>query len=243
MEVIQSFLMERQYPPFNLKAVLFDMDGVLFDSMPNHSLSWHQVMATRGFEFSIEDAYMNEGRKGPDTIRRTLLKHGLTVSDEEIKAFYQEKTESFNLLQEPGLMPGSYELLQKVVNDNIIPVLVTGSAQSSLLDRLQLAFPGIFTKEHMVTAFDVEHGKPHPESYLQALKKCSLQPWETVVVENSPLGTESAHRAGLFVIVVNTGPLPDEILWESGANILFSSMLELNESWTDVSRLFFSEKK
>ena len=237
-ETIQSFLASKQYPPFNLKAVLFDMDGVLFDSMPNHAVSWHQVMAAHGYDLPYEEAYMNEGRKGADTIRRTCLKQGITVSDEEIKIIYQEKTEAFQLLPEPEPMPGSFELLQKVKNANLIPMLVTGSAQPSLLNSLQLVFPGIFQKENMVTAFDVERGKPHPEPYLKAMEKGQLKPWETIVIENAPLGTEAAHKAGLFVIVVNTGPLPDEQLWEAGANLLFPSVLALNEAWVSISALF-----
>ena len=51
-----------------LKAVLFDMDGVLFNSMPYHSEAWHQVMKTHGLDLSREEAYMHEGRTGASTI-------------------------------------------------------------------------------------------------------------------------------------------------------------------------------
>ena len=238
MRIVQSFLSKNNYPPFDLKAVLFDMDGVLFDSMPNHTLSWHQVMKNHGLELSCEEAYLHEGSKGDDTIRMISQKQGLIISDDEIKAIYKEKTEIFNTFPTSKSMPGSYELLQKVMNDGLIPILVTGSGQVSLLNNLNVFFPDVFASERMITAFDVKHGKPNPEPYLKALEKGNLKPWETVVVENSPLGIEAAHKAGLFVIVVNTGPLSDSLLWEAGANVLYPSMLALNEAWEKIMRCF-----
>lgn len=59
----------------------------------------------------------------------------------------------------------------KVKGEGLTPMVVTGSGQLSLLERLEHNFPGMFHKELMVTAFDVKYGKPNPEPYLMALKK------------------------------------------------------------------------
>lgn len=59
----------------------------------------------------------------------------------------------------------------KVKKDGLILMVVTGSGQLSLLERLEHHYPGMFHKELMVTAFDVKYGKPNPEPYLMALKK------------------------------------------------------------------------
>ena len=83
----------------------------------------------------------------------------------------------------------------------------------------------------MVTAFDVKYGKPNPEPYLMALKKAHLQPNEALVIENAPLGVQAGVAAGIFTIAVNTGPLPDQVLWDEGANLLFPSMPAFNENW------------
>ena len=235
---IKAFLSDNNYLQFALKAVLFDMDGVLFDSMPNHALSWHKVMKAHGLDLSYEEAYSHEGRKGDDTIQIVCRKQGVIISEEEIKAIYKEKTEIFKTLPASVRMVGSYELLKKVINDGLIPMLVTGSGQSSLLENLNVSFPDVFRKEQMVTAFDVKRGKPNPEPYLKALEKGNLKPWETIVIENAPLGIEAAHKAGLFVIVVNTGPLSDLSLWEAGANLLYPSMSVLNEAWDQIIRYF-----
>ena len=190
-----------------IKAVLFDMDGVLFNSMPYHSEAWHNVMKSHGLTLSREEAYMHEGRTGA------------------------AKSVLFNSYTEAEQMPGAWELLQKIKNEGLVPMVVTGSGQLSLLERLEHNFPGTFHKELMVTAFDVKYGKPNPEPYLMALKKGGLKADEAVVIENAPLGVEAGHKAGIFTIAINTGPLDGQVLLDSGADLLFPSMQALCDEW------------
>jgi beta-phosphoglucomutase-like phosphatase (HAD superfamily) len=86
----------------------------------------------------------------------------------------------------------------------------------------------------MVTAFDVKHGKPAPEPYLKGLEKCGVHPWEAMVVENAPLGVRAAVAAQCFTIAVNTGPLPDEMLTNEGANLIFPRMTALSDAWHSI---------
>ena len=134
-----------------LKAVLFDMDGVLFDSMPYHSEAWHKVMKSHGLTLSREEAYMHEGRTGASTINIVFQRElGREATQEEIESIYQEKSVLFNSYPEAKPMPGAWELLQKVKKDGLIPMVVTGSGQLSLLERLEHHYPGMFHKELMV---------------------------------------------------------------------------------------------
>ena len=93
-------------------------------------------------------------------------------------------------------------------------------------------------QETMVTAFDVKHGKPHPEPYLMGLRKGgNLKPNQAIAIENAPLGVESAVAAGIFTIAVNTGPLPNSTLTDAGASIVLSSMEELLGAIPEILRL------
>ena len=231
-EAINNYLQSHGYNTINLKAVLFDMDGVLFNSMPNHAESWHKVMLRFGFGLSRDEAYMHEGRTGASTINIiSRRERGHDATEEEIKAIYQAKTEEFNKCPMAERMPGAYEVLTKIKEEGLIPMVVTGSGQTSLLDRLNHNFPGIFKKELMVTAFDVKYGKPNPEPYLMALKKGGLKADEAIVVENAPLGVEAGHNAGIFTIAVNTGPLDGQVLLDAGADLLLPSMQALSDHW------------
>ena len=236
-QAIEQYLAKHGYDKINLKAVLFDMDGVLFNSMPNHASSWHKVMERMGFGLSEQEAYMHEGRTGADTINIiSRRERGHDATDEEIKAIYAAKSEEFNKCPPAERMPGAWEVLQKIKADGLMRMVVTGSGQVSLLDRLNKNFPGIFQKELMVTAFDIKYGKPNPDPYLMALEKAGLQPNEAIVIENAPLGVQAGVAAGIFTIAVNTGPLPDQVLWDAGANLLFPSMPAFNEEWETLRR-------
>ena len=238
-EAINNYLKQHGHERINLKAVLFDMDGVLFNSMPNHASSWHKVMERMGFGLSEQEAYMHEGRTGADIINIiSRRERGHDATDEEIKAIYAAKSEEFNKCPPAERMPGALEVLQKIKADGLTRMVVTGSGQVSLLDRLNKNFPDIFRKELMVTAFDIKYGKPNPDPYLMALEKGGFRPNEAIVIENAPLGVQAGVAAGIFTIAVNTGPLPDEVLWDAGANLLFPSLEAFNEAWEELKASF-----
>ena len=222
------------------KAVLFDMDGVLYDSMPNHATSWMAAVKKYGLSMTREEVYMNEGRTGAGTIHALAQRTwGRDATEEEIQNIYKTKSDIFNTCPEAKPMPGAADVLDNVRAMGLLPLIVTGSGQKSLLDRLNRAYPGVFKPELMVTAFDVKQGKPFPEPYLKGLVKAGmalnadhspLLPEQAVVVENAPLGVKAAKAAGIYCIAVNTGPLPDQVLLDAGADIVFPSMHALAEA-------------
>ncbi len=229
---IENYLRRHDYTGIRLRAVLFDMDGVLFDSMPNHARAWHEAMALYGMHLSPEEAYMHEGRTGAATINIVSRRErGTDATPEEIERIYKTKTDLFNALPKAQAMPGAWELIRQLKSEGLAILLVTGSGQASLLDRLNRHFPDTFHQELMVTAYDVSRGKPDPEPYLKALAKGGLHPWEAIVVENAPMGVQAGVTAGILTLAVNTGPLPDSVLLDAGADLLFPSMTALSEQW------------
>jgi HAD superfamily hydrolase (TIGR01509 family) len=230
---IKNFILQHNYPRFDLKAVFFDMDGVLLDSMNKHATSWVKAMNEIHIPFTNTEAYMNEGRIGHATINNAFIKYlNREATKKEEQEIYKLKSFHFESLGKSGTMPFAHDLLKLVKHQGIQIFLVTGSGQPTLIDSLQEHFPGIFQRERMVTAFDVEQGKPFPEPYLKALKKSGVNPWEAVVIENAPLGIESGVAAGLFTIAINTGPLDSEVLRLSGANVVLDGgMEELYNKW------------
>ena len=234
-EVIKKYLEIHGFGQFSPKAVLFDMDGVIYDSMPNHSVSWHDSMKDFGLEMPYEGAYQYEGMRGVETIK-TLARAqwNRELSDEEAKKMYAHKAEVFAnqcKLTPAQIMPGIKTLMQHIKSNGWKICVVTGSAQHALLDKLLIDFEGLLCEELIVTAFDVKHGKPNPEPYLIGMQKCGVEPWETMVVENAPLGVRAAVAARCFTIAVNTGPLPDEMLQKEGANLTFPRMTDLAEAY------------
>ena len=232
---IDQFTKINNYPKLSPKAVFFDMDGVLFDSMKHHAAAWVKALHNKNLPFTEYEAYMNEGRTGASTIDEIFIKEqGRTATEEEKNDIYQLKSSLFEACGKTEQIPFVYDLLKKVKAEGLQIFVVTGSGQRTLLHSLEDNFPGIFSKDKMVTAFDVKYGKPHPEPYLIALRKSGVHPWEAVVIENAPLGVESAHAAGLFTIGVNTGPLEPSVLTKSGASVVFNDMKELHDNWDNL---------
>lgn len=248
-DAVASYLREKDYERMSLKAAMFDMDGVLFDSMKNHAYCWHTTMKHFGFDLPEWEAYMHEGRTGAGTINIVSMRErGHEATEEEIERIYKYKSDLFNTCPKAERMPGAYELLTQVKESGVVPMVVTGSGQKTLLERLNRNFPDIFHEDLMVTAFDVKYGKPNPEPYLMGMEKykkkldaegkdSKLSPYNFIVVENAPLGVQAGVAAGVFTIAVNTGPLPDNALLDQGANLLFHSMQEFSDNWQKVVKV------
>ena len=212
----------------NKSAILFDMDGVLYDSMPNHSKAWSLAMEKYGMHMTWHDVYLNEGATGHDTIVRISLRdRGIEASDSEIDQIYGYKAQLFRSMPQARIMPGAQEVFRKVAAAGLKILIVTGSGQKNLIERVQRDYNGYITRDRMVTAFEVTRGKPYPDPYLKGLKLAGVPASDAVVVENAPLGIRSAVLAGIDTIAVNTGPLEDQILLAEGPALLLHSMQEL----------------
>ena len=214
----------------NPKAALFDMDGVLYNSMPNHAIAWQQSMASFGIRMTANDAYATEGARGIDTIRTMVLQQkGETITLERAQEMYDEKTRIFHSMPKPPIRPGVIDVMRGMQARGWRIGVVTGSGQRPLINRLLTDFADFLDEQHIVTAYDVKRGKPAPDPYLMGMKKAGTEPAETIVVENAPLGVRAGVAAGAFTIAVNTGPLPDETLLQAGADLLFPDMQALCE--------------
>ena len=234
-QAINTYLQKNGFEALRLKAVFFDMDGVLFDSMPNHAKTWAVVAREYGLDLSPEEVYMNEGRTGESTINMlTQRQWGPAATAREMEEPYARKCALFNQCEEAPPMPGAAEVLRCVKQAGLGIYVVTGSGQLSLLNRLQTNYPGYFSPDRLISSRDVRHGKPHPEPYLMALDRAGLQPWEALVVENAPLGVRSAVAARIFTVAVNTGPLQPQTLTDEGAHLVFPSMNALAEQWEQL---------
>lgn len=230
---INEYLHRTGFDHFSPKAVLFDMDGVLYDSMPGHAYSWHNSMKEYGIDMSESDAYRYEGMRGVETIRLMAREQlGRELTRDEAEIMYAEKSRIFSTRPEAPIMAGIIGLMEKIRSEGKQIVVVTGSGQHSLLEKLCVDFEGFVARERIVSAFDVEHGKPAPDPYMMGLAKVDAQPWEAIVVENAPLGVRAGVAARIFTIAVNTGPLPDSALANEGASLVMPSMPELRDRWS-----------
>lgn len=219
--------------PKEIKAALIDMDGVLYDSMPHHAKAWYGMFSELGFNVDPDEFYLYEGMTGGSTIDMIFKRElGRGATKEEQLKLYDRKAELFVNSGEKVRMKGADRMLKALKKGGLKTVLVTGSAQESLLDSLEHDYPGYFPKSRSVTALDVKNGKPHPEPYLKGLQKSGEKKESVIVIENAPLGVRSGKAAGLFTIAVTTGPIPREEFEKEGADMIFPDM-ETFANWLE----------
>lgn len=203
------------------KAALIDMDGVLYDSMPRHALAWHATMLEEGLDIPADEFFLYEGMTGPATINLLMGREkGIILSLEECSEIYSRKAERFRAMGQPEMMPGAKEKIALLKQNGIKTILVTGSAQNTLLSRLEIDYPGVFPPDRRVTALDVVNGKPHPEPYLRGLEKAGVAAEEAVVIENAPLGVRAGKAAGIYTIAWMTGPIPRAAFEAENADLI-----------------------
>lgn len=226
-EEIVKYLHRHGHNTWNPRVALFDMDGVLYNSMPNHAIAWRDAMRQYGIKMTLEEAYKYEGMRGVETIRLIVKQQlGKDITEDEAAKMYSLKAEHYAKRNRAELIPGVHELQEDMKSHGLSIGVVTGSAQPTLINRILDDFAGLVSPEIIVTALNIEHGKPAPDPYLKGMDKAGTEPWQTIVVENAPLGVQAGVAAGCFTVAVNTGPLPDQELSEAGADIVFSSMQE-----------------
>ena len=153
-EAIAQYLQKQRQVLFSPKAVLFDMDGVLYDSMRFHARAWYETATHHQLISTPELFYLYEGRTGESTINELYQKTFLRdATDEEKKSIYEEKAILFNQYNDGKAMQGAAEVLKKVKASGLQTLVVTGSGQHSLINKLEHTYPGYFKREKMVTAF------------------------------------------------------------------------------------------
>lgn len=112
---ISQYLRKNGFGAFCPKAVLFDMDGVLYDSMPNHAYSWHKAMAGFGIDMPEAEAYKYEGMRGVETIKlKAREQWHREITDDEAQKMYDEKSRVFSTCPQAKAMDSVMQLQQEL---------------------------------------------------------------------------------------------------------------------------------
>ena len=207
------------------KAVFFDQDGILYNSMPYHAKSWAWAMTKHGLPYTEMECYRNEGRTSTGVIQELHERlYGTPATPELVKTIYTDKSAHFTEMTGgfPGIIPDVDRVLRYLHKQGVQCWVVTGSGQPDLINRLNKTFDYPF--HGIISSFDCIKGKPDPEPYLKAWERCGFKKEECAVVENAPLGVRAGKAAGLFTIAVNTGILPDSELAAEHADLIFPNM-------------------
>lgn len=187
-----------------MKGVIFDLDGVLVDSMPIHFQCWKQAFENiAGIKVTQRQLYLLEGMRGIELIVKTFAENNID-NPELAKQVSDEKDRLFEPVRKVEPFEGVREMIEKLACKKAV---VSGSGRRDVETILDHAF-GLENFSALVTANDVKKGKPDPTAFLVAVKKMGLHPHETVVVENAPFGVMAANNANIpCFVALNNSPL------------------------------------
>ena len=188
--------------PANAKALLFDLDGTLIDSMPHHHNAWVRWHERRGWvidgeRFFAETAGRSNAEILADMLPALSVAEHTAMADEK-EALYREQA-SVSL----ALIGGAAEFVTAAHRAGFKLAVCTASTPQNMA----LAFErhGIDAwVETVVSPADGLRGKPHPDIFLEAANRLGVQPVDCIVFEDAPLGIEAARRAGMRAVALTT---------------------------------------
>ena len=192
----------------NIKAIIFDMDGVILDSESISDITWRKAAQEKGYEVNDEILNACRGSNKNDTIVTLQKYYGKAFNSE---AFLERTSELFHEIEEKEgipLLPYAKEILEYLKPR--YRLALASSTRGPTVERQLRAAGVIDFFETRTTGEMVEHSKPNPEIYLMACKSIGMKPEECVAIEDSLNGIRSAHAAGLQPIMVIDKVQPTE---------------------------------
>ncbi len=185
------------------KAVIWDLDGTLINSVDHHWEAWREVMAEENITLTFEDFVADFGKRNDEILRGRI---DAEMSDEEVARIALSKEEKYRrFIRTKGLvlLPGAQIWLEKLKADGWRQALGTSAPRGNIdavFDVLEIEqfFDAVMSSEQ------VKAGKPAPDVFLAAASAMKIAPENCIVVEDAPAGTEAARRAGMKAVGVLT---------------------------------------
>ncbi len=186
-----------------IRGVLFDLDGVIVDTLHYHYLAWkHMFEKHGGSPVSELTVLVHEGRSSREILPILMKETGVTIPDARQAAFIEEKRAYFRSIVQVTTYPGAFETIDELRRRGFKVALVTACALKNMQHSLNGERQAHF--DFIITGDEVPRAKPFPDPFLTAAHQLGLRPEECVVVENAPLGIESARNAGMRCVAIET---------------------------------------
>ena len=187
-----------------MKGVIFDFDGVLVDSMPDHYKAWKMAFKeVTDIEVNERMIYLLEGMRGNDLVKKIFEQKNYD-NYSIAERVNERKNKIFKHILTPRAFDGVKELIEHL---KCTKAVVSGSTKKDVEVLIDRTF-GKNNFDVIITADDIDRGKPDPIAFITALNRMKINKAEAIVVENAPLGVEAANKAGIqCIIVLNNTPL------------------------------------
>lgn len=224
-----SEIKSRVKVPELIKAIFIDLDGVIVDSIEDHIISWQKaVKDIFNVYFDPFIIRQTEGMKSNEILKNILNSKNIEYDDSKLKETIKLKKEFMSEIDKFSIYEEMIDLLKKAKKREVIIGIVTGSDNERVKKVIEKI--GIDLIDFFISADDEIDGKPSPAPYLCALKKANVKNTEAVVIENAPIGIDSAQYADIFCIAITS---------TLNINYLFSAD-KICENLQEISNFLFN---
>ena len=181
-----------------LKGILFDFDGVIAQTMEDNFDAWKHSYLEYGIHILPEDYFPLEGAKLEEVAR--IISQKYLLQDVSPQTIIEKKERYYKQNHTFAFYPGVVEIVSLLKKKGIKLAIVSAGRR----ERLLTCTPSDFLKQFdaIICGDMIQKGKPDPDPYLVAMNELHLSPSECLVVENAPLGIESAKRAQTHCIAI-----------------------------------------
>ncbi len=207
-----------------IRGVLFDLDGVIVDTLHYHYLAWKHMFGKHGGTVSEQTVLMHEGRNSREILPILMQESGVDIPPEQRAQFIEAKRAYYRSIVHVEQYPNAFLVIDELRRRGYKVALVTACALKNMQHSLNPQQQSHF--DFIITGDEVPRAKPFPDPYLTAANQLGLKPGECLVVENAPLGIEAARNAGMYCVAIVT-TLGKEYL--SSADCILQDIIELQD--------------
>lgn len=214
--------------PPKIKAVIFDLDGLLIDSQPYWEKGDRLLLKKLGVK-SYDDQWLKQkmvGRGQRECAQIFIKKFQL---NESIDSFIKKRWQSLYalLMEDLRLMSGTKMLIENLAKESLVLAVATGGHSKEKTEEIlrKLNIAKFF--KLIVSGLDVKRSKPFPDIYIECAKRLNSKPEECLVFEDAVNGVLSAKAAGMVVFGINADEKTRQELSKAGADKVFESLREV----------------
>lgn len=183
-------------------GVLFDLDGVIVNTLHFHYLAWNHMFKRYRGRINERTILLHEGRNSREILPILMREAGIEIPAEEQPCFIEEKRAYYRKIAKPSPYPGAFEVIDELKSRGLKIALVTACALKNMQHSLNKKRRAHF--DFIITGDETPRAKPFPDSYLAAASRLGIDAQSCLVVENAPLGIEAAKNAGMYCIAIET---------------------------------------
>ena len=185
-----------------IRGVLFDLDGIIVDTLHYHYLAWKHMFGELGGNVSENTVLLHEGRNSREILPILMKEAGVSIPPRKQEEFIELKRAYYRSIVHVSQYPGAFRVIDELKIRGHQIALVTACALKNMEHSLNKEQQAHF--DFIITGDEVPRAKPFPDPYLTAARFLHLEPRHCAVVENAPLGIEAAKKAGMYCIAVQT---------------------------------------